>query len=103
MGLSFGKQTESGLKFGLASLEALLLVATWPRVCIREYWGKALAAAGTICSEDLPFKISWCGTSFPSARQLRQETDIDGTKFCRVSLSSVHAGNIPPPQFGVFL
>ena len=58
MGLSFGKQTESGLKFGLASLEALLLVATWPWVCIREYWGKALAAAGTICPEGLPFKIS---------------------------------------------
>ena len=43
---------------------------------VGEFSGKALAAAGTTCPENLPFKIPQSGTGCPSARQLEQGIDI---------------------------
>ena len=51
-----------GKKFGVSRQGPCFLLAP-----VREYWSKALAAAGTICPEDLSLKIPWSGTSCPSA------------------------------------
>ena len=64
------------LDLGTRATEQTRSFAAWGYLAlIREYWGKALAAAGTICSEDLPFKIPWSGTGCLSTGHLKQGTD----------------------------
>ena len=56
VGLSCGEQSEFGLskKFGEPARSH---AAHGYMALVREYWGNALAATGTVCPEDLPFKI----------------------------------------------
>ena len=56
IGLSCGEQSEFGLskKFGEPARSH---AAHGYLALAREYWGKALVATGTVCPEDLPFKI----------------------------------------------
>ena len=62
-----------------------------------EYWSKALATAGTICSEDLAFKTPEMAPIAPSPWSLRRGTDkflqVNGLDFIhRVSLPNSIAG-----------
>ena len=57
-----------------------------------EYWSKALATAGTICSEDLPFKTPEMAPIAPSPWSLRRGTD----KFLQVNgLDFIHRVSLP--------
>ena len=70
-------------QFGLTSQEP---TARGQLILIKEYWGKTLAAAGTICPEVLSFKIPYSGLAALSAWQLRKGTDklllVDRLRFC---------------------
>ena len=88
IGLSCGEQSEFGLskKFGEPARSH---AAHGYLALVREFWGKALAATGTACPEDLPFKIPWSGIDCPSTWQMKQGTDklprVDGLTFVRFS------------------
>ena len=68
------------------------LVARGQLAPVGEFWGKALAAVGTTCSEDLPFKIPRSGTDCPSVWQLGQGIGVwELTPYSRVSCTSVYS------------